>query len=526
LTWSAVLAIGCVAGNARAYTPGSAEVVDMVEAGLKYIASTREHKDVGGDALIGIALIKNDYDDSHQRVARAIVRVTGAAPRSLDNYSLSLSLIFLCELDTKKYAKQIQAFLAELYRRQREFGAWTYEGADKGDTSQSQYGILALWTVHHHGIDTQEIEKRAARACEWLMRTQDLSGGWGYHGVDAVSKNRTKQSDVRLSTTAAGLGSLYICGNILGLSAVPAEAMQLPTDLPALVPVVDPPEAGGGRAASVDMSFYGKAQTDGNRWMQARYKIAPELWPFYYLYALERYQSFRELAEGRKEDSPYWYNDGVNWLLTRRQKDGAFRTNGTPTSLDQDLATVFAILFLTRSTKKTLGLLNEGTLKGGIGLPSNESKMALHGGRIVAADVTRSLSELLSMLEDQETAELSDLINFSADMEVVVDDPAAYQQQLDNLRRMASHESYEVRHVAVRALAKTRDLDNVPALIYALSDPDPHIVREAEAGLRFVSRKLEGFQTPGAAKPEQAAAAISKWKEWYQSIRPDAEFFD
>jgi hypothetical protein len=52
------------------------------------------------------------------------------------------------------------------------------------------------------------------------------------------------------------------------------------------------------------------------------------------------------------------------------------------------------------------------------------------------------------------------------------------------------------------------------------------VVREADKGLRFISRKLEGVGLPEEPKPEQARAAIAAWKTWYQSIRPNAEFLD
>jgi hypothetical protein len=268
------------------------------------------------------------------------------------------------------------------------------------------------------------------------------------------------------------------------------------------------------------------AQSDGNQWVQNNYKIKQEEYPFYYLYALERYHSFRELAEGRKEESPFWYNDGVELLLATQEKGGSWVFLGSLETVGRDLCTSFAVLFLIRSTKKAIGAASEGRLRGGSKLPSNGSKMALYGGRIVAADVTRSLSDLMNLLEDQETDELEDLINFSPDAKFVVDDPDAYQAQLEQLRRMASHSNYHVRMTAVRALAQFRDLDNVPTLIYALSDPDPRVARAARDGLRFISRRLEGFGLSPSLTPNDRGPAILKWKQWYRSIRPDAPLLD
>jgi hypothetical protein len=80
--------------------------------------------------------------------------------------------------------------------------------------------------------------------------------------------------------------------------------------------------------------------------------------------------------------------------------------------------------------------------------------------------------------------------------------------------------------VAVATLAAARDLDNVPTLIYALTDPDQGVANTARDGLRFVSRKLRGYGMPTNASQQQKQAAARQWKQWYLSIRPDAEFVD
>ncbi|MEQ8791213.1 MAG: HEAT repeat domain-containing protein [Pirellulaceae bacterium] len=511
------------AGSLPAYTIGSPEVLAMVQDGLKFLETSKNHHHVGGDALIGMTLTKNGYPESHPRVARAIKRCTEAAVRDRNNYELALIIIFLCDVGPQKYHGTINAYLQELFRRQSQQGdVWTYEGQELGDTSQSQYGVLAMWTASHAGFDVPV--DRIEKACNWLIRTQTPAGAFGYHARDPGNYERRNQDEVTLSVVAAGLGSIYICADMLGMTSAPAE-IQIRTELPpALVPVVAAREERASRSRSVAPRYLTRAQIDGNKWMQSNYKIKQNIWPFYYLYALERYHSFREIAEGRKEDSPFWYNDGVEYLLSTQQENGSFRESTTTVGLE--LSTAFAVLFLIRSTKKAIGEASEGRLRGGVGLPSNDSKMALYGGRIVAADVTKSLSDLMNLLEDQETAELKDLISFSPDTAFVIDDPAAYQEQMAQLRRMAAHKSYEVRMVAVQALGQTRDLDNVPALIYALSDPDARVARAARDGLRFISRRLEGFGLTESIKPGDRGPLILKWKQWYRTIRPDAPLLE
>ena len=52
----------------------------------------------------------------------------------------------------------------------------------------------------------------------WLLKTQDPSGGFGYQGNIAPNAGAlVAQSEIRPSMTAAGSGSLYICANLLGL---------------------------------------------------------------------------------------------------------------------------------------------------------------------------------------------------------------------------------------------------------------------------------------------------------------------
>jgi HEAT repeat protein len=80
----------------------------------------------------------------------------------------------------------------------------------------------------------------------------------------------------------------------------------------------------------------------------------------------------------------------------------------------------------------------------------------------------------------------------------------------------------EIRLLAVRALGRTGNLDYVPTLLYALTDPDPRIVLEARDGLRFISRNLSAFDPPEGFTDAQRFEAIAAWKKWYRSIRPSA----
>jgi hypothetical protein len=78
------------------------------------------------------------------------------------------------------------------------------------------------------------------------------------------------------------------------------------------------------------------------------------------------------------------------------------------------------------------------------------------------------------------------------------------------------------RLLAVRALGRLRNLDYAPTLVFALTDPDKRVVREARDALRSVSRNFEGFGPPDNFDDGQRDTAVQRWKNWYHTVRPDA----
>jgi HEAT repeat protein len=131
---------------------------------------------------------------------------------------------------------------------------------------------------------------------------------------------------------------------------------------------------------------------------------------------------------------------------------------------------------------------------------------------------------LLSLLEAAGGAELED---DDRDFEVTLSsDPQQRERELHRLRRLVSAEDYAVRSAALKALVSTRELDNVPTLIFALGDPDSRIVVLANRGLRGLSRRLDGFDMPEEPTEAVKREAIDRWKQWYLMIRPDAQFLN
>ena len=519
------------AAPARAVTPESAEVVAVIEKGLKFLEGSTETR-LGAQCLVGLCMIKNGKPATHPKVVEALKACEGKlrSADSEDNYTVGLAIIFLCELDAHKHRALADAYLKSLLKRQQNGGGWGYPASNVGDTSQVQYATLGLWTADANGLDVPQ--QVVERLCAYLMRTQDPSGAWGYQANDPGNYTRVNQNEVRHSLAAAGLGSLYICADMLQLS----DRKEAKSDnaLPPALRVVESKADADRRKAKpktkvIDGDLFRRFAADGNAWFDRHFKVQTENYNHYYLYAFERYASYREQAEGSKEREPEWYNRIFDFLQRTQQNNGSWDGQDNPTT-----ATTFAVLCLSRSSKKSIEKiksLGEGTLLGGMGLPPSTVDLQERDGKVVETPLAGSVDELLAIIEDPANPQLARLAG--SESAVSLDgDVTRRAGQITRLRSLVTAGPFESRLVAVKTLGKVRDLDNVPVLIYALSDPisptspDYRIVREADKALKFISRKFAGVGLPSEPSPTQVRDAIKSWKAWYLSIRPDAEFLD
>jgi HEAT repeat protein len=126
---------------------------------------------------------------------------------------------------------------------------------------------------------------------------------------------------------------------------------------------------------------------------------------------------------------------------------------------------------------------------------------------------------MLSMVDDEDQSTLDDLARDPASLVVDKVDAAGARR----LQQLVRGGEPPVRRLAVRALGRTGNLDYVPTLIFALTDPDRDVVLEARDSLQFVSRRFDGFGPPDEYTDEERYDAAEKWKDWYRSIRPGAE---
>ena len=352
----AVTLLTCGSACAQ-YTTEHPEIRDSIKSGIAFLESNLSSESrPGGVALAGMAIVKATGDADSPAVLEC-VKVTRAAYKTLSTeekydeagmYNAGLCTLFLITADSVRYRREIDAWLRLLARFQKPHGGWGYCARDTGDTSMTQYGVLACWEAHNHNIPVPP--NMANGALSWLLRTQDPSGAFGYQGTLAPSLTQpVRQMEVRQTMATAGLGSLYVMADLFGANGVKKDNNGLP---PALKPIGGDGEGvdeGGHMKAAVARDIIQRGLQRGDAWFAANYKIEVRQWQYYYLYALERYQSLKELADKTKDPSPRWYNDGAKFLLGKQSADGSWTGDG-----GNLVDTSFATLFLMRSTRKSI----------------------------------------------------------------------------------------------------------------------------------------------------------------------------
>ena len=239
--------------------------------------------------------------------------------------------------------------------------------------------------------------------------------------------------------------------------------------------------------------------------MAKNYKIDIGSKCYYYLYGLERYKSFQEAMEGtRGQYRPNGTTTATSSSPKRRPPTAVGAAiaarNATPPSPFSSCSAPRK-----KASKPSLG---EGMLLSGRGLPSNLARAKLRDGQLIADQVHKNVDELLSMVDDGDEGTLDDLARDPSQLVVEqVDEKSARR-----LQQLVRGGSPKFACLPSRALGRTGNLDYVPTLLYALTDPDPRVVLEARNGLRFISRNFDGLGPPDDFTEQQRFEAIDLGK--------------
>ncbi len=559
----------------RRYDPNHPDVEATVNRGIAFVEANPP-RGLDEQLLAALAIIEtkkryeNEIPRDHPIVQAAIAGTLDAVAGDQSNggptsllrnagaYIPCLAVIVLCEVNDQLYASQINYLLDMVLRRQNANGGFGYPShPEVTDTSQGQYVGLALVVAKNHGFDRdpQQIKRLLDAFCD----TQ-LNDTWIYHyngrqpvGGSAPVADRTP----RLSIHIAGLSSTYLLAEVLNLrvrgkrgagavagaesaAAAAAAANQDIEPLPPAVTVYVKPKEGevskDDPLVSFDTAKLNGVQTSGTRWLAGQYEVFPKMWPFYYLYGLERYAFFREKNEGSLSELPNWYDDGVEELMNRQFGNGAWELPPTVLGATDNFygegnanqATCLAILFLVRSSQVLFVEGREGLTVGNDSLKPN-TRISESNGTVVSSELGKGIDDVVNLIKQAGTEEeLEQLIPIlGAAIRQLSEDPTKSRgERMAFLRGMVSHEDNLRRLVAVKVLAGLQDLDNVPALLFALTDPDLEVCREAHNGLRLISRKVDAFPLSSDPTEKEYLELKKKWTDWFLKLRPNAELMD
>jgi len=527
-----------------------ADVQQTVDDGIAFVEKTysvKTHYDLnnvftgghGEQALIAYAHMKVRHEPSSRVVTQGVQAALTIASQlggrdhegthSKLVYAASVATLLLAEVDRTKYRKQLDALEKYFRRVQYRNGGYGYPGVQDGDISQAQYAMLALWTLDRAGfrIDYPGIE----RTINWLLRVQDPQGGWPYTAKDPGNGSRIKQGGVTPSMAVAGGSALLIAADILyawgeNTSIYDPGVRGLPAGVKLYVEGI---ENAAVARPTVDAAAILKSISECDGYLAKQSPDPGKLastWPYYQLYTLERYESFKEIALKKKPaDSPAWFQTGVTYVKAQK-KGGGWPARSYTTA---PVTSSFALLFLIRSTKKAIEQNQEGTLAGGQGLPTDTTKIVVKGAQIEGEPVAGAVTDLLDMLEGEDPDALEGK-SLPENMQLATN-PKDRSAQLDRLERLVrGSSSWQARRVAARVLGQSDQVRVVPSLIFALVDRDTMVRTYARDGLRFISRKFEGFGMKIDRGEKQDYGELRRaqrlWRGWYLTMDPGYIFLD
>jgi hypothetical protein len=495
-------------GSGRAYSQQEPAVL----AGVQYLKSHYANQAPGQSAMIALGLLKAEVPHSDPAVETCVARVRARFTSSSYEpqlgygpgvYEAAAAAMALANLDAAANRSELALIASYILSQQRANGSWDYSHRENGDTSISQYAVLGLWEAENAGVDVSpSVWERAA---SWYLSTQHSSGAWVYH-------NDELQYTETLSMTAAGVGSLLICQRQLERYREDRRETS-----PLLKTLSTEPR--NDFKPSIPNQRIDQAVNKGMGWISANFspdKTIAGPSPYYMLYGIERIGA---LADRQLIGRLDWFERGRAYLRSTQKSDGSWQAGH-----GSEMNTVWALLFLTKSTAKTLRRihiqrLGAGTLLGGRGLPTDLSSMTVAGGRVVSRPMNGAIEGMLAVLEDPR-AEQADAAVAGLVDRYYREGPDALRPFKARFRKMLTDRDPGVRRVAAWALGHTSDMDVVPALIDVLMDQDDDVVNSAKLGLQILSRKIEGLGPQTPSTPEERRAAVEKWREWFNAIRP------
>lgn len=552
---SAIVFFGICHGRAFAqsgYTTEHPDVLRAIDKALAYLEQNGANENrTGGIALAALALIKNGAPEDHQLVRQAVAKIRSCIKSSREFefdhpiYSASISAMLLCELDEVRHHQDLAAVAYYIHYTQRWDGSWSYMTADNvnshpsGDMSMTQNALMAAWSLHNKGYPVSEAALN--KAANFLIVAQDNQGMFPYQTAISRESGTVSHQGPSLSMTAAGMSGVYICRNMFDLDSQNRSAasstrnsdLNLIKAKPEVFKKIESEEDKRRRLASGEalQSRFSTARFDrvtraGDYWLAKNFQGTGQSTGYwhYYLYALERYETFRDLAEGRSDDSPDWYDWAADHLIKTQKADGSWSS-----SCGVVPDTAYSVLVLCRSTRKAIEQnipdpVAGGIMLGGRGLPTSADlgDVVLRDGQLVSLSELQSSQNLLERIDELNAIDEETLLQLSR-MSARSLRSFLTTDRIRDARDWLNDANVDVRIAAVDLLAKSGDVQNAPALIAALSDPEYAVVEAAHEALKLLSRNAKMSRLPASDARNftmQLENVRKTWIEWYRNVDP------
>jgi hypothetical protein len=475
-------------------------------------------------SLVAYALLKAGVDLTDPRLSSGIADAgrRGTACR-YDGYGgaylAAVDAMLLVDIDGKKYQQILQKIADLIVSYQRSDGSWGDPslGPDgAADTSLTQYCVLGLWAAVR--AECKVSPGAFDKVASFLAKHSNPDGGWTYR-VTGPTGQGTSAS--RPTTTVAAVSSLGIARLLLRFERDDSES-------PKQFGVLERSDMRPDRSAfknyspAVSLEALDASISRGVNWNEVRFSPVPpaanHMHLLYFYYAIERAAALVEMRDD-------WYTVYGDGLLTIQHSDGHF--DGF-SDYGSAVGTSFAILYYMRSTQQILDY-GKGIQVGSRDLvdflhPKSQSKKEIGPlDDLLAAMEGKDFSEL-----DVNTDDIVEKIQFSSRDELI--------GQGDKLKTLLKSPDATNRQIAYWALSRTGDFDLVPLMLDGINDPVLSVNVEALTGLRYISRKPDGFKLsldplsglPDDAGDEKRLNAIRVWRDkasrlwraWYSRVRP------
>ncbi len=549
--WLPLLCVACflLAGPkpAHAFKPEDPEVRTMVDRGVRYLEGLSEEQIKtaqwgGGDGqviLVAYAHLKAEHNVDAPIIKLGLKNAMFFVSDVKKNngnlthgvktlYEVAVAILFLAELDAVGYKDELRSLGLGMAELQMTHGGYGYPKEPNGDVSMTQYVALAMWTLDRAGVELPL--NRVKSMVSWLARVQDVSGSWPYKGEDPGPGKPLKVQpafEMSLSTSLAGGSSILIASDIFRVWGRNTKGDNGVEGLPKALKILEQESLQSARIKQAPLprdAILGVInRLDGYRKQNTIKRTSQVDWYYYMLYTLERYESFMELAIGKTSQSD-WYDEGVRSLMSLQDSTGAWGVKDKSWN-EPPACTAFAVLFLIRSTKKSIGAALTGSLAGGYLLPKDTTKIVLDGTQIKGEPAAAAVTDLLDLLEG-DNAVSADESSIPENLKLETD-PARRRIQLARLERLVrGSNSWQARRVAARLLGQSDDLSVVPSLIFAISDRDTKTRAYALDGLQFISRRFSDFGVTKVDGHDNIRRTQQAWVSWYKTIYPNYIFLD